>query len=433
LNEIVRRHESLRTAFETVNREPIQHIVPELHLSTTLVDLADVPEALREQETQRLAKEESLRAFDLTQIPLVRSMMIKLRADEHVLLLTMHHIISDAWSSAVFMQEFAAIYEAYSAGHPSPLPELTVQYADYSCWQREFLTGSLLEGELAFWRKQLQGAPPVLQLPADRPRPEKQSFSGRHATFYLANEVKQEAEALAAKESVTLFMLLISVFQTLLGRYAGEEQIVVGTDVANRPTVETERMIGFFINLLPVRTDLSGDPTFRELLSRVRNTLLASYSHQQVPFEKLVEELRPQRSASHNPLVQVLFVMQNTPRANREFAGLKFERFDVPVTKSKFDVAVFASEAGDGIRCDWIYSADLFENNRIERMAAHFETMLRNAIASPDSRLSALEMLSAEEKQKQNAETAARKRSGLNKLLSAEPKQVSIAKEVGRE
>jgi non-ribosomal peptide synthetase component F len=284
----------------------------------------------------------------------------------------------------------------------------------------------VLNHQLTYWREQLKGAPPVLQLPSDRPRQKEQTFQGSHETISFSGETAKALRKLGQQEGVTLFMGLLAGFQTLLSRYSGHEQIVVGTDLANRTTTETERLIGFFINLLALRVDLSGNPTFRELLVRVREVALGAYAHQAMPFDKLVEELQPERSLSHNPLVQVLFVMQNLPRQKREITGLTLEPFELPTTRSKFDLAVFVVDGGDDLTCYWLYSTDLFDRTTIQRIARHFETLLTNAVAQPDARLSALEMLSEEERFEQDAGKQQKKQSQLKKLLTAQPKTVEF-------
>jgi aspartate racemase len=429
LNEIVRRHASLRTIFPLVHREPVQKILDRVALPVACVDLTAVAADRRETEARALASQEAVRPFDLTEAPLLRATLLTLAADDHVLLLTMHHIVSDAWSAAIFLEEFGILYQAFAAGQPSPLPDLSMQYADYALWQRDWLQGKALQTRLDFWRETLAGAPEVLQLRTDRPRPARQTFAGGHLQAVLPMELLDALKGMGRREGTTLFMTLLAAFQAQLAAYSGEKEIVVGTDVANRPTLETERMIGFFINLLPLRTDLSGDPTFRELLARVRETTLASYAYQDMPFDRLVQELSPERSLSHTPLVQVLFVMQNTPSPPKEFAGLRFGRFDVPVIRSKFDVAVFVHESAEGLQCHWIYSTDLFERPSVERMARHFETLLRGAVADPDIRLSALELESAEEKQQQLAASQARRRSQFESLLAAQPKPVALGRQ----
>ena len=321
--------------------------------------------------------EEARQPFHLATGPLVRARLLRLADDDHVLLLTMHHIISDAWSAGIFLQELTALYEAFCAGKPSPLPELTLQYADYAAQEREWLQGDVLEKQLAFWRERLKGSPPVLDLPLDHPRPTSRTFQGACEMLHVPLDTLRALKELGREEGATLFMALMAAFQALLSRYSGQDQIVVGTDLANRTTPDTERMIGFFINLLAVRNDLSGNPTFRELLGRVREGLLEAYAHQEVPFPKIVQDIQPERSATHNPIVQVLFVMLNVPKARRELAGLQVEFFDVPVTTSKFDMGVFVAERSDGLIGYWIYSTELFEQSTMQRMVRHFGNLLQ--------------------------------------------------------
>ncbi len=426
LNEIVQRHESQRTTFSVRNGHPVQIIARTLIIDVTIRDLSTVSEEGRVVEAQQIAAEDALIPFDLATGPLLRATLLKLASDDHILLLTMHHIVSDAWSAGIFFEEFSSLYENFIAGQPPQLPDLAIQYADYSAWQRKWFRDDVLNHQLAYWREQLRGAPPVLQLPIDRPRTKIQTFQGAHETISFSPETSNALKVLGRHEGTTLFMTLLAGFQALLSRYSGEDQIVVGTDLANRTTTDTERLIGFFINLLAIRTDLSGDPTFRELLGRVREVALGAYAHQEMPFDKLVEELQPERSLSHNPLVQVLFVMQNIPRQRRELSGLSLQPFELPITRSKFDLAVFMVDGDKELSSHWLYSTDLFDKTTIRRMADHFERLLASAIAQPDARLSALEMLSEEEKQQQDADKKLKKQSQLKKLITAAPKGVSL-------
>lgn len=426
LNEIVRRHESQRTTFATKNGHPVQVIASELFLPLVVHDLTALPEEAREREARRIAGEEATRPFNLATAPLIRANLVRLTDEDHVLLLTMHHIISDAWSAGILLQELGALYEAFSADKPSPLSELKVQYADYAAQERAWLQGEVLEKQLAFWRQQLKGVPPVVDLPLDRPRPASRTFEGAYEVLHVPREELAAVKDLGRQEGATLFMTLMAVFQALLSKYSGVEQIVVGTDLANRTVPETERMIGFFINLLAVRTDLSGNPTFRELLRRVREGLLESYAHQEVPFPTIVREIQPERSPTHNPIVQVLFVMQNIPQPQRELAGLNVEGFEVPLMRSKFDMAVFVVERPDGLTGYWVYSTELFEQSTIQRMVRHFGNLLRSAISQPDTRLSALSMLSPEEVAQQDADKKSRKRSQFNKLISTVPQAIGF-------
>ena len=427
INEIVRRHESQRTSFAIKDGDPIQVIAPALTIPMTIQDLTSFPEGSREAEARRLAVEEAICPFDLSTAPLVRAHLFRLAEGDHVLQLTMHHIISDAWSAGIFLQELGVLYEAFCAGGSSPLPELTVQYADYAVQERLWLRGDALERQLAFWRERLKGVPAVLELPLDHQRPTTRTFAGACEMLHIPTDRVNALKDLARQEGATLFMALMAIYQAMLSKYSGEEQIVVGTDLANRTMPETERMIGFFINLLAVRTDLSGNPTFRALLGRVREGLLESYAHQEVPFPKIVHEVQPERSASHNPIVQVLFVMQNTPRAKRQLAGLQLEPFEVPVTTSKFDMALFVAERPEGLVGYWVYSTELFEPATIRRMLQHFGNLLEAAIANPDGRLSSLEMLSPEDVARHEAEKRSRKQSQSKKLKATAPAAVGLS------
>ena len=398
LNEIVRRHESLRTTFETINGEPAQVVVPSLDLALPMIDLGELPESRREAELRRLVIEEGRRPFNLARSPLLRARLLRLRDSEYVLLLTMHHIISDDWSMGVFFQELTALYEAYSTGKPSPLPELPVQYADYTVWQREWLGGERLEQQLLYWKKQLSGSLPVLELPSDRPRPARQTFRGASQSLVLPKRLTDELKTLSQRERVTLFMTLLAAFQTLLSRYTGQEDILVGSPIANRKGIETEALIGFFLNTLVLRTDLSGDPTFRELLGQVREIALEAYAHQDLPFEKLVEELHPERSLSHTPLFQVLFVLRNTPQPAMKLQGLTLSPLESDIGASKFDLNLFIVEEAEGLKASLEFNTDLFDASTIKRMLGHFQVRLEGIVANPEQRLSALPLLTEPER-----------------------------------
>src|SRR5581483_1948220 len=311
LNEIVRRHETLRTRFETIDDEPVQVIAEELKLELAVHDLTSLPPADRVHEARRRAMEEVKRPFRLATGPLLRPALLKLDDEDHVLILNTHHIISDRWSLGVLSQELAAIYESYLEKQPSPLPELAIQYPDYAVWQRQYLSGPALDQQLQYWKLQLQGAPAVLDLPTDRPRKAVENFWGGVLNRPLALELVKHLRGVSRRHSATFFMTLLTGFQTLLARVSRQDDIVIGTDLANRTQTETEKLIGFFVNVLPIRTRFAGNPNFAELLSQVREASLGAFAHQDIPFDKLVEELRPERKLEHNPLVQVLFVMQN--------------------------------------------------------------------------------------------------------------------------
>jgi amino acid adenylation domain-containing protein len=392
LNEIVRRHEALRTTFEGGEGEPVQVIARAAALTIPLVELEDA------SEMQRLIREEAAQAFDLARGPLLRAKLLRVAADDHVLLLTLHHIICDGWSIGVFMGELAALYEAYVSGQQSPLAKLPIQYADYARWQREWLQGEVLERQLSYWKEQLAGAPAVLELPTDRPRPSAQSFRGQQEIVRFSTELSQALNAFSREEGVTLFMTILGAFQTLLFRYSEQDVVVVGSPIANRSRAELEPLIGFFANTLALRTDLSGDPSFRELLGRVKQIALGAYAHQDVPFEKLVEELQPERSLSHSPLFQVMLVLQNAPSSQVQLAGVSLESMPVETAAVKFDLTLLLTEAEQGLEGRLEYNTDLFNAGTIRQLVNHFEVLLESVVSNPEQRLSELQLLSAAER-----------------------------------
>ncbi|MFN2513804.1 MAG: amino acid adenylation domain-containing protein [Pyrinomonadaceae bacterium] len=396
---IVTRHESLRTTFMTADGSPVQVVAPTLKMALPVTDLSELPEAEREAESRRLSTEEARLPFDLERGPLIRASLLRLQALEHVLLLNMHHIISDGWSTGVFVRELTALYEAFSKGQPSPLPELTIQYADFAVWQRDWLSGEVLEQQLSYWKGQLTGAPAVLDLPTDRLRPAVQSYRGAHQSMILSRELTDSLKELSQREGATLFMTLLAAFQTLLMRYTSQEDIVIGSPIAGRTRAETENLIGFFINTLVLRTDLTGDPTFRELLGRVRELTFAAYDHQDVPFEKLVEELQPERSLSRNPLFQVMFTLLNAPGKNLELPGLTLRPLPADSGTTQFDIALAMFDGEEGLRGAFGYSTDLFDASTMTRMVSHFHTLLEGIVANPDQHLSALPILTEAERQ----------------------------------
>ncbi|MBW3585942.1 MAG: amino acid adenylation domain-containing protein, partial [Cyanobacteria bacterium 0813] len=395
LSEIVRRHEALRTTFSAVNGQPIQIIRPAANLLLPIVDLRELPEAERELEAQRLATEEAQRPFDLVNEQLFRAQLLHLGEEEHLLLLTMHHIVSDGWSLGVFMRELTALYEAFSTEKSSSLPELPIQYADFAVWQNEWLVGEVLEVQLNYWKRHLGGQLPVLELPTDRPRPPVQTYRGAREFLELPKKSTDALKALSQKEGVTLFMTLLAAFQTLLYRYTGQEDVIVGSPIANRNRAEIEGLIGFFVNTLVLRTELSGDPSFRELLGRVREVALGAYTHQDLPFEKLVEELQLERDLSRNPLFQVMFVFQNAPISALEFRGLSLTPLEVHNGTAKFDLTLELEESAEGIRGWFEYNTDLFDPLTITWMANNFQTLVEGIVAHPEQRLCDLPLLSA--------------------------------------
>ncbi|HEX2207374.1 MAG TPA: non-ribosomal peptide synthase/polyketide synthase [Longimicrobium sp.] len=398
LGEIVRRHETLRTTFADVGGTPVQVIAPFAGFTLPVEDLSALDAGARDAEVRRRATQEGLRPFDLAAGPLFRAGLLRLAGDDHVLLLAMHHVVSDAWSMGVLYRELSALYEAYRNGEESALPPLPVQYADFAVWQREQLRGEALERELAWWRERLAGAPALLELPADHPRPATQSYRGAYAPVRLAAELVERLRALARREGATLYMVVLAAFQALLSKYAGTDDVVVGTPIAGRTRRETEELIGFFINTLVLRTDLAGDPAFRQLLRRVRETTLGAYEHQEVPFEKLVEELRPERSLSHSPLVQVVFDLTERGAAGGGLADLSVRGVDTDDAVAKFDLSLTLTAGGGGVAGALVYSTDLFEPRTVERMMEHLVRVLEQVADDADLRLSRLDLAGDDER-----------------------------------
>ena len=398
LNEIVRRHEVLRTTFEMVEGQPIQVIRPNLTLTLPAVNLCQLPEPEQKREVQRLTTEHSQQPFDLVQGPLLRWMLLQLGQQDYILLFTVHHIVFDGWSIGVLFREITTLYKAFSTGQPSPLPELPIQYADFAAWQRQGLHREVLNAQLAYWKQQLKNLP-ILHLPTDRPRPAVQTFRGAKTSFCIPTHLTKALKALSQKEDVTLFMTLLAAFKTLLYRYTGSEDIAVGSPIANRNRIEIEGLIGFFVNTLVLRTDLSNNPTFRTLLSRVSDVALGAYTHQDVTFEQLVEELHPQRDLSNTPLFQVMFGLQNAPISALELSGLKLSFLGRNPGTAKFDLTLFIEEAAEELIGVLEYNTDLFEAATINRMAGHFQQLLEGIVANPDRPLSELPMLTEAERQ----------------------------------
>jgi amino acid adenylation domain-containing protein len=397
-NEVARRHEALRTTFDFKEGQPVQIIAAAQPLYLRVIDLTHVREAERDGRVQTLIKEEARQPFELRRGPLLRVILVRLGRDEHVLLLAMHHIVSDAWSMGVLIGEIVKLYEAFSSGRTVTLPELPIQYADFALWQREWLQGAVLEEQFQYWKRQLGGQLPVLELPADYPRPALQTYNGQILQFTLAPALTHSLKALGQTEGATLFMTLLAAFKVLLYRYTGQEDLTVGSPIANRHRQEIEPLIGFFVNTLAMRTDLSGNPTFRELLERVRETALGAYAHQDLPFEYLVEQLQPDRNLSHSPLVQVVFVLQNTPEQKIEMPGLTVTPLQGEVETAKFDLTLYIDDAGSELVGTFEYNTDLFNRSTIKRMAGHFQTLLSSIVANPTERINALSLLTEAER-----------------------------------
>jgi amino acid adenylation domain-containing protein len=408
LNEIVRRHEVLRTCFETLSGQPVQIVSASLSLSLPVIDLSELESIEQEAEVSRHSTAEAQRPFNLSRCPLLRATLLRLSNEHHLLLLTMHHIISDGWSLGIFNTELQTLYAAYAAGQQSPLPELSVQYADFALWQREWLRGEVLEEQLSYWKRQLAGAPAVLELPVDRARPAVQTSKGASQTRALPRGLSESLKSYSQREGVTLFMTLVSGFKALLYRYTGQSEIVIGTPIANRTRAELEGLIGFFVNTLVLRTRMEAEESFSGLVKRVREVALGAYAHQDVPFEKLVMELQPERDMSRNPMFQVTFQLsvetdsiedasEALEREHEEFSDEGESETEVVKGAAKFDLAFNVWEGRRGLRVQVDYNTDLFEDATISRMMSHFQSVLEGAVADPARPVSRLPLLTDKE------------------------------------
>ena len=388
LDQIVRRHESLRTTFSTVDELPVQSIAPNISLPLPVIDLQHLPYEQRQTVALQFAAKDEQQPFDLAQGPLLRTTLLRLDAEEHVLMIATHHIVSDGWSLSIFEQELSALYAAFSNGQPSPLPDLPLQYADFSIWQRQWLQGEVLTSQLNYWKQKLDGAPPVLELPIDHPRPPMQTFRGAQQELALSDSLTEALNALSQQQGVTLYITLLAAFQTLLHRYCSQDDIIVGSPIAGRQRLETEGVIGLFVNTLAFRTQMGDNPSVRELLARVREVVLGGYSHQDLPFEKLVEELQLPRDQSRTPLFQVMFIFQNFSRQPLELSGLILEPFKVPYSTAKFDLTLIMGERDQKLVGILEYNTDLFDQSTITQMQSNYQTLLESIVANPNQRLS---------------------------------------------
>nr|UYH37520.1 amino acid adenylation domain-containing protein [Myxococcaceae bacterium MCy9487] len=398
LDELLRRHESLRTTLVREEGLPVQRVATEARLALPVTGLEHLPEAQQLAEVKRQVAEESARPFDLERGPLLRARVLKLTNNSHVLLLVMHHIISDGWSLGVLLRELSTLYGASSQGAPSPLPELPIQYADFAHWQREYLSGEVLEKQLRYWKKQLTHAPPLAALPTDHQRPAIQRYRGEAEPIELPRALTTALKQLSDSSGASLFMTLLAGFSVLLSRYEGSEDIVVGSPIANRTRAELEPLIGFFVNTLALRVDLSGGPRFAELLGRVRQLTLDAYAHQDMPFERLVEVLRPERSLSHNPIVQIVFALQNAPAPSVELPGLRMSQMEYESGWVRFDLELHLWETPGGLGGRCLYNTDLFDATSIRRMLGHYRNLLEGLVTQPQSLVSELQMLTAAER-----------------------------------
>ena len=398
LQEIVRRHESLRTVFGDEQGEPVQVILDTVALSLPVIDLNGIPAALRDREVRRLANEEARRPFDLARGPLMRTALLCVRPAESVALFTLHHIVSDAWSMGVFIREITALYQAFSSGQPSPLPELPVQYADYAWWQREWMQGEVLERQLSWWRQRFGDGLPVLNLPTDRPRQAVPSWRGAEMSFALPARLYGPLRALSRQHGATLFMVLMAGFHALLQRYTGDTRIVVGADAANRNRSETERLIGFFVDQMLLVTDLSDGPAGSELLRRVREETIAAYTGQELPFQKIVEILQPERTLSRAPLFHVVFFFEHAADWSLELLGWSGELLPVDSGMARFDMEFGFVEGPQGLRGAIRYSTELFDASSMERFARHYCVLIEALLAHPERPVPGLPLLLAEER-----------------------------------
>jgi hypothetical protein len=419
LRELVERHEALRTRFPVVDGEAVQEVLESCELELERV------EADGKAEARRVIEEAARRSFDLSTGPLMRALLVRVGEEEHVLLLSLHHIVSDGWSMGILVKEATELYEAHCEGRPSRLPALKIQYADYAAWQREWLKGEVLEEQLGYWRERLSGAPALLELPTDRPRPTTQRFCGETRTRLLPLALRDAMARLCRREGATLFMGLAAAFDVLLRNYTGRDDIVMGTNVANRNRHETEGLIGFFVNQLVLRTDLGGNPTFLELLGRVRETTLGAYAHQDLPFDVLVAELRPERSADRSPLYQVLFTLHNTPMGPVALRGLTITPADPPSESAKFDLVLALNETDEGLLESIEYNVDLFDRDTIDQMLEEYEAAATHAAARPEDRIGAIdEVLAAQREERRRVRNRDLRMLSSEKLKQVRRRQV---------
>jgi amino acid adenylation domain-containing protein len=395
--ELIQRHESLRTRFAVVDGNPLQVIEPARPFHLEVEELSEIAIAERPAVARRRAGEIARERFDLERGPLIRTALLRLSAEDHVLVVVMHHIVSDGWSIGVLVRELGALYRAFVADQPSPLSDIPVQYGDYAIWQRMRLQGEGLDGQLSYWQQRLKDAPATLDLPTDRLRPAAQTFRGAIQPLALSQTLSRELAGLASAEGTTLFMVVLAAFQLLLSRWSGQRDIVVGTPTAGRTHRQIEGSVGFFLNTLALRTDLSGNPTFRELLAQVREVTLGAYAHQELPFERLVQELQPVRDPSRQLVFQVLLTMQNAPWQRLDLPGLTVSRLRAEAQTAKFDLSLYIEEMPLGLRGIIEYAADLFEASTIGRLVIHFCTLLEAIVADPNRRIAELPLMSTAE------------------------------------
>ncbi|MBN3884995.1 MAG: condensation domain-containing protein [Nostoc sp.] len=431
LNEIVQRHETLRTTFALVNGQPIQVITPTLTLKLSVVDLQEYPITKQEAEVLRLAVQESQLLFNLAQGPLLRTTLLHLSEKQYVLLFTMHHIVSDGWSIGLLIKEVTALYEAFCKGQPSPLSELPIQYADFAAWQQNWLQGEVLNTLLTYWKKQLGDNLPVLQLSKNYRSSEVKTSQEERQSLILSKTLSQAIKKLGDSVGTTLFMTLLGAFKVLLSWYTGDKDIVVGTDIANRNMIEVENLIGFFVNQLVLRTDLFGNPGFSDFLQRVRKVCLEAYAHQDLPFEKLVSALNPKRDFNQTPLFQVKFILQNAPIHSLEVSNLTLASLDLENPVGRVDLLLELTDTEQGIVGLLKYSKDLFDTSSMARLLNAFETILSQIVVEPAINLNQLEkIVIISDKEYQLSEERKRKEKYQQKLSIIKRKVIGISTEV---
>ncbi len=399
LNEILKRHEVWRTTFTLINGEPVQEIAPQLTWDLSIISLEHLSGKDWESEVKQFAAQEAKKPFNLAKGLLVKATLLRLSQKEHVLLVTMHHIITDGWSCGVFLRELSTLYGAFSTNQPSSLPELPIQYADFAVWQRASIQGEFLATQLNYWKQLLKGELPILQLPTDRPRPNVSTFTGAKQYFTFSTALTNALKQLSQQADATLFMSLLAAFNVLLYRYTDQEDILIGSPIANRNRTELEGMLGLFVNTLVLRNNLNGNPSFRELLHRVREVTLDAYAHQDLPFEMLVEELHPERDLSRNPLYEVMFVLQNTPGSVEEVSGLTLRTLEFDSDTAQLDIFLSISESEEGLTGCLEYNTDIFDSTTITQFINNFQTLLENIVANPEQHLSELSLLTASEQE----------------------------------
>ena len=426
LEAIIERHEVLRTNFKTVANKPVQVIHPQVDLELPIIDLTSLPPTEREREVAKLTKQEALKPFNLERDSLLRVSLIRLGKIEHIILFTMHHIISDGWSTGILVREVATLYRAFLAQLPSPLPELPIQYADYAVWQRNYLQADVLDRQLNYWKQKLGGKLPVLNLPYRKQQPVVKTNRSLSHKFKLSSELTLALQQLSCQTETTLFMVILATLKTLLYRHTQQDDIVVGADIANRHQAETEGLIGFFVNLLVLRSDLSGYPSFRELLGRVKQVTLSAYAHQDLPFDRLVRELQPSRQFHQTSLFQVLLVMDNVPTLELELPGLTITAIEEVDSYAKFDLVLFMAETESGMVGNWQYNSDLFDTKAIALLAEHYVSLLQNIVLQPDTRINNLEMISQPKKEVRKMAEITQGKSKFNKFLQAKPQAISL-------